>query len=77
MKITQEMIKKIIKEEIQNLNEGIDKGKLFQSQLATKIREFRGRMNNQQVAMELEKLADRYRNAQSGNLPDLGLDKVY
>lgn len=71
------MIKKIIKEEIQNLNERIDKGKLFQSQLATKIREFRGRMDNQQVAMELEKLADRYRNAQSTRLADLGLDKVY
>ena len=71
------MIKNLIKEEIQNLNEG--KSELFQSQLATKIftasRE--AGMDNQQIAMELEKLADRYRNAQSTRLADLGLDKVY
>jgi parvulin-like peptidyl-prolyl isomerase len=76
MKITKEMINNLIKEEIQNLNEG---KLLFQSQLATKIftasRE--AGMDNQQIAMELEKLAERYRNAPSTRLKDLGLDKVY
>ena len=76
MKITKEMINNLIKEEIQNLNEG---KLLFQSQLATKIftasRE--AGMDNQQIAMELEELAERYRNAQSTRLKDLGLDKVY
>jgi len=76
MKITKEMIKNLIKEEIQNLNEG---KLLFQSRIATKIftasRE--AGMDNQQIAMELEELAERYRNAASPSLKDLGLNKAY
>jgi len=75
MKITKEVLKKLIKEEIESLNEGSE---LFQSRIATKIftaSQDHG-MDAEQVAQALEELAKRYRDAQSTKLPDLGLSKI-
>jgi len=75
MKITKEVLKMLIKEELEGLNEGSE---LFQSQIATKIftlsRE--AGMDAEQIAQALEDLAKRYRDAQSTKLPDLGLSRV-
>jgi len=75
MKITKEVLKKLIKEELESLNEGSE---FFQSQIATNIftHSREAGMDAEQVAQALEDLAKRYREAQSTRIPDLGLSKV-
>lgn len=75
MKITKEALKKLIKEELESLNEGSE---FFQSQIATTIftHSREAGMDAEQVAQALEELAKRYREAQSTRIPDLGLSKV-